>query len=369
MARKSTKRFEGTFDFTIMGKLPKTDPDKSSDEKAAHEVSWADERERADQRREELIRLVHGRALKWDEAEHIALTEKIGPLASRLGNVTELTFDMTIWTFEMVASWISTQDPKLVHRHYKPSYEGKRVWKRLPPARHPSAWVRDRTHAWKNARCVLVDLEAAHFEDRTAYVDLGGKIRHFPALKDFFPTLRMHLLRGEVQAFGEAQSPAGKPDISPSFWAAARFDVTAADGACLSVGDTTIYRRILFRAPGLLSHYPPLVGSRIRPGKVYPWKRDIAPSAPYKNAIVDRLRAVYPKGLPDWQPKKNRDAQLREALGKTFTERWRIPPSGWVHNVGYKNKEGFKDDAFRVAMDRILKESLEKQTIEIDEFY
>jgi len=367
MARKSAKHTEGAFDFRVMGKLPNPESDKTSDEKSAH--AWWDERDRADQRREELIKLVHKRDLKWDEAEHIALTEKIGPLASRLGNVTELTFDMTIWTLEMVASWISTLEPKLVHRHYKPSYEGKRVWKRLPPARQAPPWSRDRTRAWKDARCELIDLEAAHFEDCTAYVDLGGKIRNFPALEDFFPKLRMHLLSGDVLAFGEAQSPAGKPEISPSFWGTARFDVTATDGACLSIRDTTIYRRILFHAPGLLACYPPRVGSRIHPGKVYPWKRDIAPSAPYKDAIVDRLRAVYPKGLPDWRPKKIRDSQLREALGRNFTERWRIPPSGWGHNVGYKNKEGFKESAFRVAMDRILKDSLEKRAIDIEDFY
>lgn len=222
----------------------------------------------------------------------------------------------------------------------------------------------------ENVHCELVTVEAAHFAGGMGYIDFEGRTRHFPALEGFFPKLRMHLLRGDVSAFGEAtQSPTEKPEISPSFWGIARLEVTEADGACLIVGTTTIYRKILFNAPGLLACYLPRVASRIRPGQVYPWKKEINPSAPYKDAIVDRLRAVYPKGLPAWKPKQIRDAQLREALGKTFTERWRIPPSGWVHNVGYKNKEGFKEDAFRVAMDRILKESLEKQTIEIDDFY
>lgn len=306
-----------------------------------------------EQKRNELIARVRIRELTREKAEALARKARVGPLASRLPDMTELSADMTSWSIEMMATWTITPNAKAVRRHYGPSYKGILVWGKMPEfARSPFT---PKPKA-QDARYDLVPLEKARFG--VGYVDFDGETRHLPRLEAFFPKLRAYLSTGEITAVGQPAQPSmDSPEISPGCWEAAEFDVTEEDGACLNIGGTLIYRNIVFKAAELLKFCPPSIASRLRPARVYPWKENIESSKleRYKIKIVDRLKPLFPRGVPDWGLQKTRDWQLREALGPSLTERW------WKEPKEPGGDRTFNDHAFRMAMDRLLSEVLEDE--------
>lgn len=320
------------------------------------EEFWLKVRER---KRNDLIEQVRSGALSREEAENAAKAARVGPLASRLRNVAELTADMTFWTMEMTAAWIKKQSARAVHRHYYPSYAGVMVWRRLPIFLQDAEKLKS-TAREAEQRYELFMLNKAQFG--ISYVDFDGESEHLPAIDDFFPRLRNYLLTGEISALGTpAHSPTAKPEISPGVWETCRFTVSDEDGACLYRGEDVFYRDIRFKAPELLKFYPPAIGSRLKSGRVYPWKQTIEPVEGYKASIVEKLRAVFPRGIPDWGSQKLRDRQLVEALGIELTSRWWIRPD-------HQNRQ-LNDDAFRVAMNRLFHHVLEDKAVLVESFH
>lgn len=338
---------KGTFDFSVMAVLPDSQiadlpPDEETEEYRL---------EMREQKRNELIARVRIRELTREKAEALARKARVGPLASRLPDMTELSADMTFWSIEMTAVWTIIPNAKAVHRHHGPSYRGILVWGKMPEIARPRFAPKPKA---SEARYDLVTLEKARFG--VGYVDFDGEIRQLPRLEIFFTKLQTYLSTGEITAVGQpAQTSTDSPEISPGYWETADFDVTEEDGACLSIGGTVIYRNIVFKASELLKFYPPSVASRLRPARVHPWKENIeAPKLErYKIRIVDRLKTLFPRGLPDWGLQKIRDWQLLEALGPRLTERW------WKEPEEPGGDKTFNDNAFRVAMDRLLSEVLE----------
>ncbi|MFA7413294.1 MAG: hypothetical protein WC048_02305 [Rhizobium sp.] len=319
------------------------------------EEYWLKERAK---KRNELIERVRCGELTKQQAETEARTARVGPLASRLRDITALTADMTFWTIEMTAAWIKNRSAEAVHRHYHPSYAEVLVWRRRPNFLQDPQKLKTRAPKAEQ-RYDLVELTKAQFG--ISYVDFDGEARDLPAVDNFFPGLRLHLLTGDVPALGTpAGSPTERPEISAGFWATCQFKVTDEEGACLYRGEDLVYRDIRFRAPELLKFYPPPIGSRLKPGRVYPWK-EIIGIRDYKAAIVEKLRSVFPRGIPEWGSHKLRDRQLAEALGIELTRRWWIRPD--------HDDRQFNGVAFRVAMDRLLHDVLEEKAVLVENFY
>jgi hypothetical protein len=354
---------KGGFNFSVMATLPELKRKPNGEAVALPpyeetEAYWLDMRE---QKRNELIARVRTRELTKEQAEALAIKARVGPLASRLPNITKLRADMIFWSVEMTAAWIKALNIKAFHRQYGPSYDGILVWAKIPEFRR-SVWGPKPKPS--EARYDLLPLEKPQFG--VGYVDFDGETRQLPNVEEFFPKLRTFLSTGEISAVGQPKHPpAEDPEISPGFWETADFNVTDEDGACLSIDGAVIYRKIVFNAPQLIKFYPPSVASRlrIRSGRVFPWREDIELSERYKIRIVDKLRALFPRGLPDWGPQKVRDGHLLEALGPDLTKRW------WHEPDGPEGDKEFKENAFRVAMDRLLKEAHEDEVVIIENFY
>lgn len=360
MTSKSAEQPKGAFNFSVMETLPAEPTEKE----------WYEMRKK---RRDVLVEKVEEGLLRPEEAEQEALRQGIDPLVSTLEDLSALTSEMIFWTLEMVAVWVGTLDGdaariRAVHRHYRPSYIGKRVWRKTN--KYYSATTGLTYWSWQNnipedgRQCFRThELEDTHFG--IGYIDFDGEIRHFPPLHSFFPQLRTHLLRGEVIATGEvATSPSfRRHDIKADVWDRATFDV-GDDGPCLCINDWTVYRKILFRAPELLKLYPNSLISRPYPYKVYPWKAahkiEGVFQEQYKMLIVDRLRELFPPGIPDWRPKKILYLELMDALGENLAARWWATPN--------PEETEKRQEAFRIAMNRILKTTTEKKLIEVDDF-
>lgn len=308
-------------------------------------------------KRDYLIYLVSEGLLSPSQADEIAIKERLGPLSSRFRHGPDLNPELSFWNIEMTAVWISEKSVKAVHRHYEPYYADITVWVEYAPFAQRTRQTSPGTTAAHRYRPVV--LEKARFEG--TYYSFSGKRKTLPPLTSFFPALRGQLAAGEISAVGTPLRPGiDSPHIAAGYWQTADFDVTDEEGASLRLQGVVIFRDIQFNVVDLLKLYPPSLTMRIAPGRVRPWKTGIKPKEAYKIAIVDKLRVVFPRGLPDWHPKKNRDGALRQALGSELTMRWRTGSE----EKGYS----FNDEAFCIAMDRILKDALEPSVVWLEDF-
>jgi len=356
MARKSAKRLRKPFDFSVMDTLP------IPPEREPYEETKDYALEMQKNRRNTLIEKVERGLLTPEQAEEQALEQRIGPLASRLGDLTTLTGDMMFWTLEMVAAWTDTtrtdeERIKAVHRHYRPSYVSKYIWTKTNRYYSP---VTGRTYwGWNEEKPAdaiqchgLHELADTYFDD--GYVDFDGEHARFPRLETFLPQLRIYLLHGQIIATGEVASSLlyQRCTIKPDDWECATFEFDGDNGPCLRINDKIIYRKLLFRASEILTLYPTQATTLRYQCRIYRWKSDIEFKEDYKTTIVKHLKTIYPRGIPDWRPKKIRYLMLMDALGLKLAFRWWTPP-------GAKDAAK-KAEAFRTAIDRILDGAIER---------
>lgn len=308
------------------------------------------------EKREILIHQVSEGLLSPARADEIAVTHRLGRLSSRFRHGPDLNPELSFWNIEMTAAWIKEKSAVAVHRHCEPYYSDLTVWAEYAPFSQNTQKTPPGTRA-ASLRYRPVVLKKARFEG--TYYSFEGKHKTLPPLTEFFPALRGLLATGAISAVGTPLRPGiDSPHIAAGYWQTADFDVTDEDGASLRLQGAVIFRDIQFKAAQLLALYPPPLTMRIMPGRVRLWRDDIDLRQAYKIKIADKLHAVFPRGVPDWQPKKTRDRELRRALGPELTRRWGCEAEG----------RPFNDEAFCIAMDRILSEALEPEVVLLEDF-
>ncbi|MEW9616256.1 hypothetical protein AB3G45_20795 [Shinella sp. S4-D37] len=365
MADKSETPPTKPFDFSVMALLPVRPCNTPEDaDPIPYEATEAYALEMQKKRRDALVEKVEKGLLTPEQAEQEALEGKIGPLASRLGDLSAFTEEMDFWTLEMTATWIDTLLAEAVHRHYYPSYAGKRVWgktnKYYSAENDSSYWDWDKRKPADAIQCYgLHVLQDTYFGD--SYVDFDGETKHFPRLETFFPKLQKHLKQGEITATGELEASLyfERRDIRPEEWESATFDLTGAVGPRLRTKRNVFYQKISFRSQGLLKFYSGNIILRPNPCRIFPWKAKIEIEPGYKSLIVARLRQCFPRGIPDRRPKKILYPELMNALGPQLATRWWTMP-GAQDTVK-------KEEAFRTAINRILDKAVDKTPIVFDD--
>lgn len=365
MTDKSETPLAKPFDFSVMALLPARPCNTPEDaDPIPYEATEAYALEMEKKRRDALVEKVEKGLLTPEQAEQEALEGRIGPLASRLGDLSAFTEEMDFWTLEMTATWIDTLLAEAVHRHYYPSYAGKRVWCKtktyssFKPNR--PYWSRDKQEPEDAMeRYELHTLQDTYFGD--SYVDFDGETKHFPRLETFFPKLQKHLKQGEITATGELAASLyfERRDIRREEWESATFDLTGAVGPRLHTKHNVVYQKISFRSQGLLKFYSGSVILRPNPCRIFPWKTKIEIEPGYKSLIVARLRQCFPRGIPDRRPKKILYPELMNALGPELAARWWTMP-GAQDTVK-------KEEAFRTAINRILDKAIDKTPIVFDD--
>lgn len=348
------KKPEHVFDFSSMREVRRR-PDKGP---ILDEPSVTEQMFKRTQMRDHLIEQVYLGRLTPAAAEKKAAKARLSRLTSLPRHGPKLTTELAFWTIEMTAAWIKEKSVAAVQRHYYPYYTEVTVWAPVPAflrrSRAEPTGIENANMAYR-----LEVLKKVHLGQ--TYLGFDGERKELPELAEFFPTLRGHLAQGDISAVGTPMRPTiDRPKIDKGYWQLAEFEVSFEEGSCLRLDKLPIYRDIHFNAADILRLYPLSSDTKLERSRVRPWKKRMRPKEPYKDKIVKKLKVLFPSGIPDWNPKKSRDWQLRQALGSNLTAKLLIEKD--------KGEKVFKVRAFRTAMDRLLDEVLEQEIIWINKF-